>query len=144
MPEQQTYATHRRFHWPYHFVTIPILSINVLVALYMVFRHPSIWSGWNVLVAIALALTALWARFYGLRNQDRMIRLEERLRLATVLPEDLRRRISELHMSDLIALRFCSDEELPEITRRVLAGELKGRDAIKREVKNWRPDYHRL
>ncbi len=143
MPEQ-SYATHRRFHPPFHFFLIPILSINILVALYMLYRRPSIWSGWNVVVAIALVLTALAARYYGLRNQDRIIRLEERLRLATVLPEDLRKRIGELHKSDLIALRFCSDEELPAMTRRVLDGELKGSDAIKREVKSWRPDYHRL
>src|SRR6202040_2376956 len=91
--DEQSYATHRRFHPPFHFVAIPILAINILVALYMLIRHPSIWSGWNVLVAIALALTALFARTYGLRNQDRIIRLEERLRLATILPEDLRGRI---------------------------------------------------
>jgi hypothetical protein len=142
--DEQSYGTHRRFHPPFHFFAIPILAINVLVALYMVIRHPSLGSGWNVLVAIALVLTALFARFYGLRNQDRIIRLEERLRLATVLPEDMRVRISELRKDDLIGLRFCSDQELPELTRRVLAGELKGRNAIKREVRNWRPDYHRL
>ncbi len=141
---EQAYGTHRRFHPVFHFFAIPILSINVLVALYMAIRHPSIWSGWNVFVAIALLLALLLARFYGLRNQDRIIRLEERVRLATCLPDDLRSRISELHKDDLIGLRFCSDEELPELTRRVLAGELKGRNAIKREVRNWRPDHHRL
>ncbi len=142
--DEQNYGTHRRWHPPIHFFVIPILSINILVALYMLIRHPSLGSGWNFLVAIALAMTALFLRVYGLRNQDRIIRLEERLRLATVLPEDMRGRISELRNDDLIGLRFCCDQELPELTRRVLAGELKGRNAIKREVRVWRPDYHRL
>jgi hypothetical protein len=141
---EQTYSTHRRWHPIFHFFALPILIVNVFVAVYMAVRHPSIWSGWNVLVAVALMLAILLARYYGLRNQDRIIRLEERLRLDRILPEDLRRRISELHKDDLVGLRFCSDEELPEMTRRVLAGELKGRSAIKREIRIWRPDYHRL
>jgi len=142
--QEQAYGTHRRFHPIYHFFILPVFSLNLLVALYAAVRRPSIWSAWNAVVAVALVVMALLVRYYGLRNQDRIIRLEERVRLATCLPDDLRGRISELHKGDLIGLRFCSDEELPAMTRRVLAGELKGRDAIKREVKSWRPDYHRL
>jgi len=66
------------------------------------------------------------------------------LRLATLLPPDLRSRINDLRTGDLLALRFCADEELAEVTRRVLAGELKGRDAIKRAIRTWRPDHRRL
>lgn len=141
---EQTYANHRRLHPWYHFVLVPILSINAIWALVVAIRHPSVFSAWNAVVACALVLMSLLLRTYGLRNQDRIIRIEERVRLMSVLPPDLRGRINELHTGDLLALRFCSDEELPEVTRRVLAGELKGRDAIKQAVKNWRPDYHRL
>lgn len=140
----QTYATHRRLHPWYHVVLVPILAINAIVALVVAIRFPGAMAWWNFVVACALVVMSLLVRTYGLRNQDRIIRLEERMRLATLLPADLRGRINELHMADLLGLRFCSDEELPDMTRRVLAGELKGRDAIKRAVKNWRPDYHRL
>ena len=140
----QDYANHRRLHPWYHFVLVPILSINALVALYFAIRHPSILSAWNFVVASALVLMSVLLRSYGLRNQDRIIRLEERVRLGTLLPPDLRARIGELRKSDLLALRFCSDDELPELTRRVLSGELKSRDDIKRAIKTWRPDYHRL
>ena len=141
---EQTYATHRRFHPWYHFVLVPIFSINALVALWMLFRERTLLSAWNAVMALALVGVVIILRTYGLRNQDRIIRLEERVRLAALLPQDLRSRINELHKSDLLGLRFCPDEELADVTRRVLSGELKGRDAIKRAVKNWRPDYHRL
>jgi hypothetical protein len=134
----------------FHFFAIPILSLNMLFALYNVYRafvithRISGYALWNVLMSAALIATCLLARYYGLKNQDRLIRLEERMRLATLLPAELRGRISEFSTSDLIGLRFCSDEELPEIAGSVLRGEVKGREAIKKRVQNWRPDYHRL
>jgi hypothetical protein len=140
----QTYATHTRWHAWYHFVLVPVFTINGIVALWIAGRARTALSFWNAVVALALIGMSILLRTYGLRNQDRIIRLEERVRLATVLPPDLRARVNELHMGDLLALRFCPDEELPDVTRRILGGELKGRDAIKRAVKNWRPDYHRL
>lgn len=141
---EQTYTNHRRLHPWYHLVLVPILSINAIWALVVAIRHPSVSSAWNFVVACALVLMAVLLRSYGLRNQDRIIRLEERVRLAALLPADLQARIGELRTADLLALRFCSDDELADTTRRVLAGELTGRDAIKRAVKKWRPDYHRI
>lgn len=140
----QTFATHTRFHPIFHFFAFPILAINFLFAVYVVIRHPVGITIWNAFVAAALVVIALLARYYGLRNQDRIIRLEERVRLSTCLPDDLRSRINELSTSDLIALRFCSDAEVADAVRGVLAGELKGKAAIKQNVKSWRPDYHRL
>ena len=110
----------------------------------MIYRNPGPLAIWNAIVSAALVVIALLARFYGLRNQDRIIRLEERVRLQSLLPDDLRSRIPELHMSDLIALRFCGDDEVADAVRAVLAGELKGKKEIKARVKHWRPDYHRL
>jgi len=140
----QTYATHTRWHPLFHFFAFPILAINFLFAVYVVIRHPVGITIWNAIVAAALAVTCFLARYYGLRNQDRIIRLEERMRLTTCLPDDLRGRVNELSTSDLIALRFCSDEEVADAVRRVLAGEVTGKPAIKQNVKSWRPDYHRL
>ena len=118
--------------------------LNVLVAIYWFIKYPKWQIAWGVLVAIALATIALLARFYALRQQDRIIRLEERLRMQTILPEDLRSRINELRTSQLIGLRFCGDDEVADVTRSVLDGELKGREAIKKRVQNWRADHHRL
>src|SRR5947207_680214 len=110
--EPQTYATHRRWHPLFHFFAIPILGFNVLLALYFLFRRPVLLNVWNLLMSLALLTSCFLARYYSLRVQDRLIRLEERVRLSGLLPEDLRSRIGELHMSDLIALRFCADEEV--------------------------------
>src|ERR1041384_1124508 len=142
--QTQTFATHTRFHPWFHFFAFPIIALNFLFPRYMGSRHPVPLAIWNAIVSFALVVIALLTRFYGLRNQDRIIRLEERVRLQSLLPDDLRARIPELHMGDLIALRFCSDEEVADAVRAVLAGELKGKKAIKEQVKNWRPDYHRL
>lgn len=140
----QTFANHTRFHPIFHFFAFPILAINFLFSCYVVFRHPVPLAIWNAVVAAALVVIALLARYYGLRNQDRIIRLEERVRLVTCLPDDLRTRIGELSTKDLIALRFYTDAEVADAVRAVLAGELKGGKAIKENVKSWRPDYHRL
>jgi hypothetical protein len=148
MPPEQNYANHRRFHPVFHFFVVPVLAINVLVTLYNVWRYratSALWQiAWSVLVSIAIVLLALLTRFYALRQQDRLIRLEETLRLRDLLPADLKPRINELRTAQLIGLRYCSDEELPEATRAVLAGEVKSPDEIKRRVKQWRPDYHRI
>jgi len=141
---EQTFATHRRFIPYYHFFAVPILGINTLVQAYVLFRHPSGWSVWNLIVAIALLTLSLAVRGMATRAQDRIIRLEETLRLQRTLPADLQGRVGELTAGQLIGLRFCSDEELPELTRAVLAGELKGREDIKRRIKTWRPDHLRV
>ena len=140
----QTYATHRRYHALFHFIGLPILSINILVKLVQAVRFPSLGAAWDVVVAIALVIAIFLARSYALTVQNRVIRLEERARLQRCLPEDLRARIDELKTSQLVALRFCADEELPEVTREVLSGELHERNEIKRRIKNWRADWLRV
>src|SRR5436309_1418037 len=125
MPPEQSFATHRRFHPVFHFFVVPVLVINVFVAIYWFVKYTRWQFAWGIVLSAAFLALAVLTRFYSLRQQDRIIRLEERLRLREVLPDDLRPRINELRTSQLIALRFCSDEELPEATRAVLAGEVK-------------------
>ena len=144
MAETQTYATHRRWVPHFHFFALPILGINVLVWLYVLIRHFSVWNAWNVLVAGALLAFIVATRNMATTAQDRIIRLEETLRLQRCLPADLRGRIGELTTGQLVGLRFCSDEELPELTRAVLSGDLRGREDIKRRIKSWRPDTLRV
>jgi len=97
----------------------------------------------SILLAAALLIGFLYARLFSLRVQDRVIRLEERLRCQRLLPADLRPRIAEFTSGQLVALRFASDEELPALARKVLGEKLTERKAIKKLVKNWKPDYLR-
>lgn len=141
-----TYASHRRFHPLFHFVTIPILVINVLIQLWFAVHHPRVWVyWWSVIVTIAVVIVAVLARSYALRVQDRVIRLEETLRLTRVLPDDLRSRIDELSTGDLIGLRFAPDGELPEIVSAICSGDCKGREQVKQRIRGpWREDKLRI
>jgi hypothetical protein len=144
MPESQSYASHRRYHPLYHFFALPVLLLNVGVGLYYAFRRPIPITFWNALVSMALVVTVVLTRYYAIRVQNRLIRLEEQLRLGRLLPDDLRGRIGELHTDDLIGIRFCADPGVPDLVRAILAGECRGRDAIKRRIVEWRPDHHRV
>jgi hypothetical protein len=140
----QSYQTHRKFVPLFHFVALPILLINVGFAITRAAGGPSLDSVWGLAMAIALFLGVLSGRVFALAAQDRVIRLEERLRLRELLPEPLRSRVHEFTRDQLIALRFASDAELPELAATVLRDNLQKRDAIKKMVKSWRADTHQL
>jgi len=120
-----------------------VLLANAGYAIWQLLRAPSLGTAFAALVAAAILALGVVARNMVLTVQDRVIRLEMRLRLSQVLPPDLRGRISELSPKQLIELRFASDAELPELTRHVLASNLTKRNAIKQLVKNWEADYLR-
>jgi hypothetical protein len=142
--EEQSYATHRRFVPSYHFFIVPVLVINAVIAIKQAVVIRSAPAIWLAVVGIALAWLALVARTNALRVQDRLIRLEEQLRLQRVLPAELQPRINELRPSQLVALRFCTDAELPELTNAILAGDVVKTDDIKKRIRTWRPDYLRV
>ena len=144
MAEQQTYASHHRYIPEFHFFVLPVLTANIVVTVIEFVRHPRFITAWIAVVAIALGIGIWTARAMALRAQDRIIRLEERVRLSQLLPPDLRSRVGELHASQLIAIRFASDEEVPDLVRRTLDGELKTRADIKRAIQNWRADHLRV
>jgi hypothetical protein len=150
-PVSQNLANHRRFVPLHHFVSSLILLLNLVWACYRLYhalRMPGRFvladSLVQLLVAIALILMWVHLRSFPLTLQDRLIRLEMRLRLAQLLPEDLRGRVSELSVGQLVALRFASDRELPELTRKVLDEHITGGDAIKRQIHDWQGDYLRV
>ena len=136
----QTLASHRRFIPVFHFFALPVLLINVFIVGYYFVRDPRFITGWALLVAIALAVGISLSRFMPLRAQDRIIRLEERTRLERLLPADMRGRVGELTAAQLVAIRFAADDEVPDLTRRALNGELKSQGDIKRAIRNWRAD----
>src|SRR5690349_4935586 len=150
MAEPESYANHRKIVPGYHYAIFGILGINLLWSLYRLlwgypgFEMPIFDRVLAVAVAVALALIAFYARIFPLKAQDRVIRLEEWVRMERLLPAELKPRIKDLRPGQFVALRFASDEELPELTRAVLDGELKTSDDIKKRVRSWRPDYLRM
>ena len=140
---EQSYKTHTRFFPPFHFFVIPVLLINVLNEIRHVIQDPTRHTLWVLIVAIALLMTALLSRVMALTVQDRVIRLEERLRMRHVLPSDLHQQIDALTPRQLVALRFASDAELADLVREVAAGKLATQKAIKLRVRTWRPDWLR-
>lgn len=140
----QNYQNHRRFVPLYHMGVFGVFAVNLVLALWGVFKAPGLWAVWGVLNAAAMVLLFFFARLFAITAQDRVIRLEERLRLSELLPADLKPRIGELTPGQLVALRFASDEELPLLTRRVLEERIADRDAIKRLIQHWRPDHLRV
>lgn len=140
----QSYGTHRRYFPLFHFFAIPLLFINLIVRIIYAWMHRGarlVW--WEIAVALALLAVAFASRIMVLTVQDRLITLEETTRLQRCLPDELRGRIGDLSKGQLIALRFCCDSELPDLTRSVLDGKVKGREEIKKQIKTWRPDTQR-
>jgi hypothetical protein len=143
MAMTQNYANHRRWFPLYHYVALPILAVNVAVAVAHLVRRPTLWNGWLVVVSIGLVAGLVATRASALMVQNRLIGLEMRLRLAAVLSSEMRARIPELRPRQLIALRFAGDQELPGLVERCLHGELATADAVKRAIRDWRPDFIR-
>jgi hypothetical protein len=143
MPEQN-FENHGRTVVGYHIVTTLLLVI------------PLVWFGWRLgadfsvdrlmlfVLTLGVVFAAFYARAFALGVQDRVIRAEERARMARLLPAELRARIDDFTTDQLIATRFASDEELPDLARRVLLGEFTDRKGIKRAVKVWRADLERI
>ena len=139
----QDFKTHRRWVPPYHFVALPILLFNVIFAFWHAIRIPTRWNWWVAVVAVALFIAVLFVRAMANTVQDRVIRLEMRLRLKEVLTGALAARIGELTPKHLVGLRFASDAELPALVERCLSGELANDEAVKKQVKDWQSDWLR-
>jgi len=146
----QTLANHTRRDPPYHFFVLPIFGLALLFTLIHFFAHitegdfrDQFHAVLLILLAVALAIVVVKERSYALKVQDRVIRLEERLRLTQLLPEPLRSRIPELTEGQLVALRFASDAEVAKLAERALNEKLSRAD-IKKAIQNWRPDYWRV
>ncbi|HKF43418.1 MAG TPA: DUF6526 family protein [Thermoanaerobaculia bacterium] len=138
--EPQNFANHRRIVPLYHVGIFGVLAINFIWRVVALVRWPSWTGGLDALVAAALLGIFFYARIFALTVQDRIIRLEMRLRLREILPGDLKGRIEELTPGQLIGLRFASDAEMADLVREVLTNNLHNRDDIKRRVKNWKAD----
>ena len=142
--QPQSFGNHRRFFPLYHYVTLPLLAIYTIHAVVDVIRGP----GWATFMGVVLALV-LCGIFFGSRvmaltAQDRIIRLEEELRMVRILPPDMATRTGEIGVSQRVGLRFASDEELTGLVERILSGELTKSGEIKAAIRDWRADHLRV
>lgn len=144
MQQTQNYQNHIRWYPFVHFFLVPIFLFNLIWQIVRLYQEPSWDRAEWVLFSFALLLSIPAARLQALKAQDRVIRLEERLRYKEILPADLAVRAADLKTGKILALRFASDEELPELVRKTLNGELESPKEIKQSIKNWRGDYLRV
>ena len=144
MAETQTFQNHVRWYPLVHFIISPLLIFNFIWQSVRLYQEPTRDRAESVLLAVGLILLSLAARLQALAVQNRVVRLEENLRYREVLPPDLIAPALNLKTGEKIALRFASDEELPDLIKRTIDGEFKNNKEIKMAIKNWRGDFLRV
>ena len=142
-PRVQNFGNHAQFTPAYHFFTAPLGVVYFVWAVWRLVAAPGADTAFALVGAVALLGAIGVSRTQALKVQDRVIRLEERLRLARVLPVDLHHHIGALTPSQLVALRFASDEEAPLLVREITANPSIRAKEIKQRVKNWQADWFR-
>ena len=140
----QTFANHTRWHPPFHFFIVPVMLINFIWVIVLFVKAPGWTSGWWIVFSAALVVLTFLVRLNSLKVQDRLIRLEERLRYQQILSPALLQQTSALETGQIIALRFASDRELEEMLTAVLAGKVAKPGEIKQAIKDWRVDTFRV
>ena len=143
-PTPQTFQNHSRMVPLFHYVAFPIFLLNFIWTAYRMVTNFSLETALGVLVAAGFLLLSFFSRTFALGAQDRVIRLEERIRMQALLPDELKPRIGDFTTAQMVALRFASDAELPELARRVLDDNIAEQKSIKEAIKNWRPDHQRV
>jgi hypothetical protein len=146
MPAEQSFKSHTRFDPIFHFFLMPVLLLNIVATSIWYAHHH--WqhqhSGpWAILMSVALLVLAGTLRGYSLKVQDRVIRVEERLRLAALCSPGEMAELDSLSIKQYVALRFASNPELPELARRAVRETLTNKQ-IKENIKAWRPDHDRV
>jgi hypothetical protein len=140
----QTLQNHVRFHPPFHFFLIPATLALLILTVINVVRHYDTLEAWIlVLIGLMAPVANLLIRVNPLKVQDRLIRMEERQRFAALLSEPLRSRAAELTEAQIVALRFASDAELPELVEKTLNSKMEPKD-IKKSIRTWRADLFRV
>ena len=142
--ETQTYANHMKLVPIFHYVAFPILAANFFRAIWQLYQQPSLDTAFAVLMGFAFIIMFFAARVFALKAQDRVIRLEMRLRMKEVLPASMHARIKDFTPGQLVALRFASDAELPALAETVLRDNMQDRKKIKLMIKDWQGDFLRV
>jgi hypothetical protein len=141
--QPQNLKNHARFDPPFHFFLIFVFLANLIISIVYVVKHPCFYSAWFVVLSVAAILALLKMRMYPLKVQDRVIRLEERMRLQALAPSEWHTQIYRLSEDQLIGLRFAADDEVVELAKQALEHNLT-RKQIKERIKDWRADNWRV
>ena len=141
--QPQSLKNHARFDPPFHFVLLIVFFANLIISIVYVVKHPGFYSAWYVVLSVAAILALTKMRLYPLKVQDRVIRLEERLRLQALAPSEWHSQLYRLSEDQLIGLRFAADDEVVELAKQALEHHLS-RKQIKERINNWRGDYWRV
>jgi hypothetical protein len=141
--KQQNFKNHVKLDPAFHFFMVPVALITLGIAIHYAATRKTLLDAWMVVLSMALLVAFFQIRIYSLKVQDRVIRLEETLRMQRVLPEALKTRIGTLTKGQMVALRFASDAEVSGLVEKALANGWKGKE-IKQAIVNWRPDYFRV
>ena len=137
---EQNFNNHKRFFPPYHFFTVPLIVTGLGFSIYALVQETDLTHVLIVWAFVLLGLVGLFSRFFALKAQDRAARADERLRYYILAGKMLP---PALKMGQILALRFASDEEFVALVERALNENLSPSD-IKKAIKNWRGDYHRI
>ena len=140
----QSFDNHAKIVTGYHRVAFGLLMAFFVWTVARLVGDFSAGGVFNLLFVLGVMIVTFYARVFALGVQDRVIRLEERMRMERLLPDELRPRIGDVTTEQLVGLRFASDGELADLTRRALDGELTDRKSIKKAVTNWRADHQRI
>ena len=143
MDQAQNYSNHRRFVPGFHGVLFVLILAILAWSIKQLVSSFSAGTVIGLAAALSFALLFSYTRFFVMKVQDRVIRLEERLRMEALLPADLKSRINDFSIKQLVALRFASDGELPPLARKVLMENITDTNTIKQLIKDWRPDHAR-
>lgn len=144
--KEQNFSNHARYYTPHHFIFYPAMLIFIVCAVRFAYKYPDRsleWFAIAIVLAMITWLSFMMRQHYALNNQNRIVRLEMRLRYHQLTHEKLENLESQLTFGQIAALRFASDDELPALMRRTLAEHLSPKD-IKRSIRNWVPDHMRV
>jgi hypothetical protein len=141
--EPQNLKNHGRLDPTFHFFLLPLVVANFIVAIFHIVRHPGWGTIWYLVMSACAVLAVLTIRMYAVKVQDRVIRLEERLRLQALAPAEWHTQIFRLTEDQLIGLRFAADDEVVELAKQALEHNLN-RKQLKERIKSWRADYWRV
>ncbi len=141
---EQNYQNHARYYPPFHYVLAPIILLHLVWSAKLAWDNPTWPTIEGLILATGLFVLSFVARIGALKAQDRVIRLEERLRYQEVLSPEMQAKAKGLRMGQIVALRFASDAELPALIEKILAGQLEKSKDIKLAIQSWRPDLDRV
>lgn len=144
--KKQDYANHVRYYTPHHFILYPLLLALLVISVVMMYKNENeslVWKLFAVSIAISGWISFMMRQHYALTVQNRVVRLEMRVRYFQLTGKRLDLLEDRLSFGQIAALRFSSDDELPVLLQKTLDENLSPK-LIKQQIRNWNPDHMRV